>query len=106
MAEVPAKIDLGDGVLLQVLTDDAGPALVADRDLSGGLEMVRRAIERVGSEMAETLAKVAPSKASVELGFNLTIEAGQLVAMLVGKGSGSASIKVTLEWSRDGDRNA
>ncbi len=100
MAEQALTVDLGDGLLMQVTTDDAGPVLVSDRKLEGGLTMVTRAIEKTGTDLAGALRAVAPTKATVELGFNVSVEAGQLVALLVGKGSGQASITVSLEWDR------
>jgi hypothetical protein len=44
---------------------------------------------------------VAPRSASVEFGIDVTVEAGALTGMLA-KGSGTATLKVTLNWS-DGD---
>jgi len=102
MAGQGFTVSLADDVVMQVVTDDTGPVLVADQDLSGGIEMVRKAIEQVGGELAGALRAIAPTTAKVELGFNLSIEAGKVVAVLVGKGSATASIKVTLEWTASG----
>jgi hypothetical protein len=100
MAEQALTVDLGNDLQMQVTTDDSGPVLVADQKLTGGLRMVTAAIEQTGKDLSAALRAAAPTRASVELGFNISVEAGQLVALLVGKGSGEASIKVTLEWDR------
>jgi hypothetical protein len=60
------------------------------------------------SEVTETLASIAsdvmnavdaikPQKATVELGVEVAVEAGKLVALLC-QGSGKANIKLALEW--------
>jgi hypothetical protein len=90
--------DLGDGVRMVVVAETKGPVLVADDKLVTKLDGVTSAIERVGKNVLDAAKKAMPSKASVELGFSLAIEQGQLVA-LFGKGRGEASIKVTLEWA-------
>ncbi len=47
--------------------------------------------------MHSALARVKPTKASVELGLEIGVEAGQLTALLV-KGTGKANLKITLQW--------
>ncbi len=91
-------VDLGDGMKLAVLAEETGPELVGDRDLVATLEAVTGPIERVGRAALEATRRAGPSRASVELSFGLTIEQGQLLALL-GKGKGEASITVVLEWA-------
>jgi len=55
------------------------------------------AIEGIALGVQSALAKVKPTKASVELGLEIGVEAGQLTALLV-KGSGRANLKITLQW--------
>jgi hypothetical protein len=60
---------------------------------------VSKAIEGVTDAVREALAKAAPDKVSVTLGFELAVKAGKLTALLVG-GDAQASVAVTLEWDR------
>lgn len=80
--------------------DDGTPKKVAVGDVVEALpfESISNAIESIGKELAATLSKVSPTKASVELGLEIGVEAGQLVA-LVAKGTAKANLKVTLEWT-------
>ena len=67
--------------------------------LTKAFDTVTASIHEVSSRLADTLRAVAPDKATLEMGFDLALENGALVAMLV-KGSGSASLRVTLEWDK------
>lgn len=57
------------------------------------------AIEGVSVAVLEGLKRIKPRKATVEFGIEVALESGKLTALLV-KGSGNASIKVTLEWGQ------
>jgi NTP-dependent ternary system trypsin peptidase co-occuring protein len=92
-------VNLDTDTTMVVVAEQIGPALVADEDVVAKLGKVTDSIERVSREVLDALKRVAPTTATVELGFSLAIEAGQLVA-LFGKGKGEASINVTLEWSK------
>lgn len=96
--ERTVSIELDDGTKLVVVAEQVGPTLVSDEDLIGKLSGVTKSIEQVGKDVLAAVKRVGPSKATVEMGFGLAIEAGGLVA-LFGKGKGEASITVTLEWS-------
>ncbi|MBW4614806.1 MAG: hypothetical protein KME21_16325 [Desmonostoc vinosum HA7617-LM4] len=54
-------------------------------------------IESLSKEIAETLQKVKPDKASVRFGIDIGIESGKLIPLLV-KGTSTANIEITLEW--------
>ncbi len=41
--------------------------------------------------------KAGPTKATIEVGFEIAVKSGKLTAILV-EGSGTASMKVTMEW--------
>lgn len=60
---------------------------------------VAEAIEGVVEMIATPLRKVRPKKVSVKFGMELTIESGQLTAIIV-KGSGKANLEITLEWEQ------
>lgn len=47
-----------------------------------------------------SLREMKVPKATVEFGMEMAMESGALTALLV-RGSGTANLKVTLEWSRD-----
>jgi NTP-dependent ternary system trypsin peptidase co-occuring protein len=104
-SERTVSVALDDETQLVVVAEQIGPALVADSDVVAKLGKVTDSIERVSREVLEALKRAAPTKATVELGFSLAIEAGQLVA-LFGKGKGEASISVTLEWSKAAETSA
>ena len=95
--ERTVTLDLGEDVRVAVVAEQTGAVLVSDAEIVAKLSSVTKPIERVSREVLEAVKRAAPSKATVELGFGLAIEAGQLIA-LFGKGKGEASIKVTLEW--------
>jgi hypothetical protein len=97
--ERAVSLDLGDGVTMVVVAEQHGPQLVADDKLLASLDRLTAPVERISREMLEAVKRAAPTKATVELGFGLAIEQGQLLA-LFGKGKGEASLSVTLEWSR------
>jgi hypothetical protein len=93
-------VELDGGGTLVIVAEQVGPALVADTGIVAKLSTITSALERVCRDTLDAVRRAGPTKATVELGFGLAVEAGQVVA-LFGKGKGEASIKVTLEWSRD-----
>lgn len=98
MAERMVTVDLGaDGVLV-VMAEQVGPQAVSDTNIVAKLEGLTGPISRVAREVLDAAKSAKPTKASVELGFGVTVEGGQLVA-LFGKAKGEATVKVTLEWA-------
>ncbi len=93
-----AKLD-GGGTLV-VVAEPVGDTLVAGTGIAAKLSTITESIERVSRDVLDAVRRAGPSKATVELGFGLAVESGQVVA-LFGKGRGEASIRVILEWSRD-----
>lgn len=91
-------VDLGDDLKVVVVAQQVGPEFVADNKLMSTLEGLTGPIERVCTALLKAVKSAEPTKAAVELGFDLAIEQGQLIA-LFGKGKAEASIKVTLEWA-------
>lgn len=102
-AERVITVNLDDDTRMVVVAEQIGPALVAEGDVVAKLEKVTESIERVSRGVLDAVKRVAPTKATVELGFSLAIESGQLVA-LFGKGRGEASINVTVEWSKAAEK--
>jgi hypothetical protein len=95
-------VDLGDGAKLAVVAEQIGPAMVADSEILAKLGTVTNSIGQVSRDVLSAIKSAGPDKATVELGFGVAVEAGQLVA-LFGKGKGEASIKVTLEWAKSAE---
>ena len=93
-------VRLDDGATMVVVAQPVGETLVGDTNIVAKLSTITSSIERVSHDVLDAVRRAGPTKATVELGFGLAVEAGQIVA-LFGKGRGEASIKVTLEWSRD-----
>ena len=62
-------------------------------------ESVAKAIEGIAGTLYAALQKANPTKASIELGIEIGVEAGQLTALIV-KGEGKANLKVQLEWEK------
>lgn len=55
------------------------------------------AVESIAKSIVTTLQKVKPRRASVEFGLEIGVDSGKLTALLV-KGTGTANLKITLEW--------
>jgi hypothetical protein len=68
-------------------------ALLRNRSFDGVVDSIRA----ITNQLTVALQEVKPDKASLEFGVDIGVEAGQLTALLV-KGSGSATLKITLEW--------
>ena len=92
---VPVKV--GEATINMEVRELGGPTKVS---ILGALPFsdVTNALEAMGRELASTLSRISPQKAKVELGLELGLEAGKLVA-LIANGSAKANLKVTLEWA-------
>jgi hypothetical protein len=93
----PRRVVLPSGgvAYFEVTEPAAGYADVAFSDLT--FEHVLEAVEGVASALGNTLKKLKPSSASVELGVELSAKEGKLLAIFV-QGEGKANLKITLEW--------
>jgi hypothetical protein len=60
---------------------------------------VTGSIEAIADKVTASLTRVRPDKATVEFGIDIGVETGGLTGLLA-KGSGSATLKITLEWGR------
>ncbi len=60
-------------------------------------EEFTKVVESIATSIREAIQKVKPQKASVEFGLEIGAESGHLTALLV-KGTGTANLKITLEW--------
>jgi len=69
---------------------------VGVRDLLG-FEGVESSIRTISERVVRALEGARPDRATVEFGIDVAVDAGGLTGLLV-KGSGAATLKVTLSW--------
>jgi len=62
-------------------------------------EGVEESIKAISQRLTAALETARPDRASVEFGIDVAVEAGALTGLLA-KGSGAATLKVTLSWER------
>lgn len=92
------KIETTSGKIFHV----EATLLGGEEDVASGLmsfDGVADALQEISKAVVATIDAVKPQKASVEFGLEVAVESGKLTAMLV-KGSGTASLNVTLEWEK------
>jgi hypothetical protein len=92
------KADIGAKRPIQIEVQTAGDpeALVSIRKVLS-FDGVVDSIQAISERMTKALETVAPDKAAVEFGVDIGLESGALTA-LIAKGTGSATLKITLEW--------
>lgn len=104
---VPA--DLGNGQVIRVAVSATTGDPEADvgildalrnREAPLAFDGVTSSIEAIAQKVTAALSSARPEKATVEFGIDVGVEAGALTGLLV-KGTGSATLKITLEWSGD-----
>jgi Trypsin-co-occurring domain 1 len=91
------SVELSDGTNVRVEA-----TLIGDRKINfqtRPFNEVTVAIESLTKEIAETLQKVKPDRASVKFGIEIGMEAGRLTPLLV-KGTSTANLEITLEWGK------
>ena len=89
-------VTLANGAKIRV----AATVLGGEEDVAFKLlsfEEVTKTIEGIADSLQPALQKVKPKKASVEFGLEVAVESGKLTSLLV-NGSGTATLKITLEW--------
>jgi hypothetical protein len=90
-------VTLPNGTTIRVEASRFGEQKVAAIDATLKFQPVIDALEGISGALLEGIKKVEPKKATLEFGLEVAVEAGQLTALLV-KGSGTSTLKVTLEW--------
>ena len=93
---IPIQLDNGVDVLIE--TTMLGGEEEVDFDFLP-FNQVTRAVEAIADSMAQTIEKVKPSKASIELGLEIGLQEGKLVTLIV-QNSAKANFKITLEWEK------
>ncbi len=96
MQERVVKVKLSNGEILNVkATVLAGEQDIGAKEIS--FERISGIVEGLSGDLMKALKKAKPKKASIEFGIEFGAESGQLTAILV-KGTGTASLKITLGW--------
>jgi len=97
MAAQTIAVRVGENTIIQVesTASDSGEEEIAHRIPS--FDGFTDALSKIAVSVRSGLAHVQPSRAVVEFGVDVSMESGQLTAMMV-KGSGAAHVTVTLEW--------
>ena len=93
---ISAELEEGLSISIQA-TPLGGEELVGALPGPHTFKEVTDTVEGLAKAMIDTLKKVKPRTATVEFGLQIGIESGKLTALLV-KGTGSANLKITLEW--------
>jgi hypothetical protein len=93
---IPLSID-GTAVLIEIR-----PETDPEQDVGAlpnvSFDGVVDSIEAIARRLAGALTTVKPDKATLEFGVDIGLESGSLTALIV-KGTGTATIKITLEWA-------
>ncbi|MGL5940843.1 MAG: CU044_2847 family protein [Waterburya sp.] len=91
---IPVKVN--DHITVMVEAKDLG----GEQDVSTlSFQEVTDTIEAVTQAIATSINKVKPDKATVEIGFDITVKSGKLTTLIV-EGSGKANLKLTLQWGQ------
>ncbi len=61
---------------------------------------VTNVIEELSQAMVRVFSKAKPRTAEIEFGIDVSVEAGQLTALLV-SGGGKGSLRITLSWENE-----
>ncbi len=92
------EAQLKDGPIIRIQATSLGGQEPVGIGLPSFQE-VTDAVEGIAKSVMTTLEKVKPRRATVEFGLEIGLESGKLTAIIV-KGSGTANLKITLEWGK------
>ncbi len=92
-------VRLNDETIIYVQVEKLGGEEYTALELPD-FENISATIQGIAQSLVTTMRKVKPRKGSVEFGLQVAVEAGKLTTLLV-KGSGEASLKITLEWGEE-----
>lgn len=92
-------VQIGDGLTIRIETASLGGREKVGILDSLPFQELMRGIEAVAESFGDSLKKIQPSKASVEFGVEVALEAGKLMAVIC-QGSGKANFTITLEWEK------
>lgn len=92
---IPMELDDGSTLLVEV--EQSGEVQVSVSNFR--LDDILDPVQSLSRKMAALAKSISPDEFTAEFGLSFALEAGRLSALLV-KGSGEASIKVSLKWIR------
>jgi hypothetical protein len=95
-----AKVATDQVILVETRSSGDREEDVGARDLLA-FEGVEESITTISQRVVAALKSAQPDRASVEFGIDVAVEAGALTGLLA-KGSGGATLKVTLSWDGGG----
>ncbi len=91
---IPVKVN--DDITVMVEAKDLG----GEQDVATlSFQAITNTIEAVTQAIAISINKVKPDKATVEIGFDITVKSGKLTTLIV-ENSGKANLKLTLQWGK------
>jgi Trypsin-co-occurring domain 1 len=90
--------ELPNGTIIQIEVAQTGLENVAF-DIKP-FKQVTDALEGIAQAIYLTLEKIQPNKASIKFGLDVSLESGQLTAVIV-KGSSKANLEINLEWVKN-----
>ncbi|WP_248963372.1 CU044_2847 family protein [Sphaerisporangium perillae] len=104
------RLETSGDAVLYVEARELGPAAYDDEErelsgmsgesmaaITGAVDDVTSALGTFAGQLQSTLAKSGATKYTVEFGCEIAVETGKVVAV-IGKGSATSSLKVTMEW--------
>ncbi len=95
-----ARVRLDDNTTMLIqLAEQVQPQEAPVAPQTYNFDTVASTVRSLSTKLVDSVKAASPTKFSVELGFDFTVESGSLTTLLV-KGEGSASVKVTLEWDQ------
>jgi hypothetical protein len=92
------RLPSGAPIRVEVAESESSDTLTSVGLRNLELDTALDTIAEISSNVIEKLKAAKPSRASVELKFGFSVEAGKLTALWINGGS-DASLTVTLEWS-------
>jgi len=92
-------VALPDGKLMQIeISGGTGYQEVGATD-GFNFEDVTRVLESLGASLDASLARMKPTKASIEFGMGVALESGKLTTLIC-QGKTNANFTVRLEWGK------
>lgn len=96
---LPSRIEGGPTILVEARTPLGVEEKVAAKDLP--FEGITDAVQAVAQRVDAAVKEAKPDRAIVQLGIDIAVGPGGLLTALIAKGSASANLQITLEWSGD-----
>src|SRR5262245_27345548 len=96
---VAVRLDLGNKQEIRVEAE--APVGYQDVSISNvSMDTLLEEVRLFAAKLRSALQEAAPTKATAEFGVSFSVESGKLAAVIA-KGTGTANITITLEWSHD-----